>query len=590
MRARCRYLLASVAFGACSIFGLPVQAQEKGRFALEHFNPSERGSEWFVLDTLDFRGDRRLAAGVVGDWGYRPLVVYNADGSEQSVVVRHQATLHAGASLLLWERLRVAINMPLQVYASGSRGELGRGRVLLPPQDTTMAGDLRLSADARFWGSYGDPFTAAAGASVWLPTGDPKSYSGDPSMRVAPHVTVAGDVAPFVYSGSLGLVFRDTNGFGDHAVGSQLTLAAAAGVRLLDGKLIVGPELFGDTVLGGDDSALSKRATPFEALLGAHYTIADQVRVGAGIGTGLAQGYGSPKVRGILSVEWVPPPDRAEPPPPPVAEQPRDRDADGVIDGDDACPDEAGVRTEQSKTNGCPAAVDKDGDGVVDSADACVDVPGRVSDDPKQSGCPLTPADADSDGVVDAEDACPALAGPKSPDPKKNGCPDSDPDHDGIANDADACPNDAGNADPDPKKNGCPKAFVKEGQIKISDQVKFGNNSGVLLPDQGNQATLEAVLSVLQQHPEIAGISVEGYSDNVGSAESNKSLSKRRAAAVMAWLVKRGVDPKRLTSAGFGAEKPIDSNDTAAGRANNRRVEFRILEAAPGAAGGEAKP
>jgi OmpA-OmpF porin, OOP family len=506
----------------------------------------------------------------------------------QSSVVRNQATLRAGASLVLWERLRVGLDIPLQFYADGNHGRLANGVVLLPPAQTTSMGDLRIAADVRLVGNYGELFTAAIGGALWFPTGDPASYSGDPGVRVAPRFSVAGDVGMFVYAGSLGVMFRDTDGYGDSSVGTQITLGAAAGVRLLDRKLVLGPEIFGDTVVSSSDAAFSKRATPLEGLLGAHYTIGDEVRVGAGVGTALVSGYGAPEFRGVISAEWTPAPEKREPIQTPISPDPPDRDKDGIADANDACPDQAGIPSDQTAANGCPAPIDSDNDGFADPSDACPNAAGVASSDAKQNGCPL-PLDGDKDGIVDTDDACPAVAGVKTADPKTNGCPDPDRDKDGIVNESDACPDAAGNSDPDPKRNGCPKAFVKDGQIKILDQVKFGWGSAQILPGKDSQDVLEAVLAILKDHPEIKGLSIEGYSDSVGPAERNKQLSKQRANAVLKWLVAHGIDEKILRSSGFGPEKPIDTNETNEGRANNRRVEFHLLDAAPSAAS-EAVP
>lgn len=512
---RCHRLVAACGLAAVCTLAPSAQAQVSGNFSVNHFNPSERGSEWFVLDSLDLRGHVRPAAGIIGDWAVRPLVVYNGDGSLQSSVVRNQATVHAGASLVLWERVRFGVDAPVQVFSDGELGELGGGVVLLPPAHSTALGDLRLSADVRLFGVHGAPFTVAAGASLWIPTGDPKSYSGDSSARVAPRVIVAGEIGSFVYGGSLGAMYRENDGFGDRAVGTVVMLGASAGLRLFDRKLVIGPELFGDTVVSTSDSTFSKRATPFEGLLGAHYTFADALRVGAGVGTGLARGYGAPTFRGVLSVEWTP-----------------------------------GLQREPDPL--APAAISSE--------------PPKV--EPVEVVAP-PPA---------PEPIAPVVVAPVPP------AIDGDRDKDGIPNEADACPDDAGAADSDPKHNGCPKAFVKDGQIKIQEQVKFGHASGVLLPTKENQDVLEAVAAILKQHPEIKGLRIEGYSDSVGSAESNTNLSKRRAAAVLKWLAGHGVDPKMLQSVGLGSESPIDSNETTAGRANNRRVEFHILDSAPGAA------
>src|SRR5687767_15387403 len=83
-----------LAFGSLVIAGLlagtagDAKAQNAG-FAVNRFEPSERGSHWFVRESLDFRGNVRPAIGVVGDYQYKPLVIYNTDGSERSAVVKH---------------------------------------------------------------------------------------------------------------------------------------------------------------------------------------------------------------------------------------------------------------------------------------------------------------------------------------------------------------------------------------------------------------------------------------------------------------------------------------------------------------------
>jgi outer membrane protein OmpA-like peptidoglycan-associated protein len=236
-----------------------------------------------------------------------------------------------------------------------------------------------------------------------------------------------------------------------------------------------------------------------------------------------------------------------------------------------------GVKTDDPQTNGCPPPEapppDRDHDGILDADDACPDVPGVKTDDPKTNGCP---PDRDHDGILDADDACPDVPGIKTDDPKTNGCPPADPDRDkdGIPNEQDACPDTPGPKNADPKKNGCPVAAIVGKQIVILEQVKFATGSAKILP--ASDTVLSAVLAVLMSHTEIASLRVEGHTDNVGSAAMNKDLSARRAASVVSWLIHQGVAGNRLTSAGFGMERPIDTNATPEGRQNNRRVEFHI--------------
>lgn len=565
-------------------------------FALNRFDPSDRGSDWFVLDSIDLRGHLRPAVGIVGDWGYKPLVLYDANGDEKSAIVEHQIFAHIGGSLVLWNRVRAGLNVPIALYQTGD-APAAKGQSFSDPG--TSFGDIRATADVRLLGEYGSVFNSALGFALYLPTGTRENFTGDESVRFSPRVTVAGDIAMFAYSGRLGLNYRPlTEKLDTSSLGTELTIAASAGIRLLEKKqLLVGPEIFGSTVTD-PDSFFEKRTTPLEWIMGAHYTHQD-FRFGAGIGTGLTRGWGTPVVRTVLSAEWVPGIDKdsdgdhvldredACPTVPgvrtsnprtngcplpvvPVAQS--DRDGDGIFDNDDACPDVPGVASMDSTKNGCPP--DRDNDQIYDKDDACPDVPGIKSEDPAKNGCP---SDRDGDLVFDTEDACPDVPGVKDADPKKNGCP-PDRDGDGILDAVDACPDHPGPADPDPKKNGCPLARIEGGQVRIKEQVKFKTGSADIVRD--SDPLLTAVATILKEHSELTKIRIEGHTDNRGAVAMNKNLSERRAASVVKWLTTFGIDKSRLTAKGFGLEKPIDTNDTDEGRTNNRRVEFHI-EATP---------
>ncbi|HVJ91149.1 MAG TPA: OmpA family protein, partial [Labilithrix sp.] len=404
-------------------------------------------------------------------------------------------------------------------------------------------------------------------------------------------------IRAFTYAGQVAYQWRARDEkVGAGAIGDEVNLTVAAGVRLADKKLVIGPELWASTVL---DDAFGKKSTPVEAALGAHYLVANQIRLGVGASTGLTRSYGAPVGRYVVNLEWAPgivadrdgdgvpdgedacpdtrgvrsadpakngcPPAPAGPPPPP------DRDHDGVPDAFDACPDAPGSRTDDPATNGCK---DTDGDGIFDPIDACPTAKGIPSPEPKENGCP----DRDGDGIFDKVDACPDEPGKPHPDPRLNGCapPDPDRDKDGIENTVDACPDEPGKPDPDPKKNGCPTAFISDGQIKISQQVKFKLNSAAIDTGTDSLEVLQAVEKVLKEHPEVKLVRVEGHTDKTGSAQLNKKLSADRAASVVKWLVGVGIAKDRLTSKGLGATMPIDTNETEQGRKNNRRVEFHI--------------
>jgi outer membrane protein OmpA-like peptidoglycan-associated protein len=588
--------LFSVAFAA-GLLTIAGSAEAQGGFALNRFDPADRGSEWFMLDSLDLRGHLRPAAGIVGDWAYKPLVVYNTDGSERGAIVSHQIFADLGASMNAWGRVRGGFNLPIALYQTGDEPSAAGVRTTSPKPSL---GDLRLSADVRLLGEYGSVFNSAVGVALYLPSGSRDQYTGDGNVRFAPRASVAGDIpilgadAPILsYAGRLGFQYRPlTERVAQNPLGSELTVAASAGLRLLEKKLLVGPEIFGSTITDSD-SFFEKATTPLEWLIGAHYTYKD-FRFGAGMGSGLTRGWGAPVFRTVLSAEWAPafdedtdhdgvlnsedacptvpgvrtnnPKTNGCPPPPP----PSDRDGDGIVDTVDACPDVPGVPDPDPAKNGCPP--DRDGDKIYDNVDACPDVPGVKSDDPKKNGCP---PDKDGDGILDDVDACPEVPGVKSDDPKKNGCP-SDRDDDGILDKDDACPDVPGPANSDPKKNGCPLARIENGEVKITEQVQFKTGSAEILG--ASDDVLIAVATILKDHPEIVKLRVEGHTDNVGNPAYNKDLSKKRAASVVKWLVKHRIDAKRMSSAGFGLERPLDTNETNEGRQNNRRVEFHIDE------------
>jgi outer membrane protein OmpA-like peptidoglycan-associated protein len=552
--------------------GVHAQTRAPG-YGIDQLELSERGSEWFSTDSLDLRGSVRPAIGVVGEWAYRPLVVTDGGGDLQRSIVRNQFVLHPGASLVLADRLRLAIDVPVQTYADGHAVTIN-GVTYAPPADKTSLGDLRLGATVRLFGEYGDPITGALGVQVSMPTGARDSYASDGSTRITPLLAVAGDIGAFVYAAQSGVTIRTTDdSFERTRLGPYFNLALSAGVRLCDRRWVIGPEFFLHSVLT-HDQFFKKRTTPMEGLIGTHLLVVDGLRLGGGVGFGLTSGYGAPDRRVLLGLEWVPP----VPEPEPVE---TDRDHDGIPDSGDACPDVPGMRSDDPAKNGCPPPADLDHDGILDADDACPTQPGVRSDDPAKNGCPQ-PLDRDHDGILDADDACPEQPGEPSSDASKNGCPPPpDRDHDGILDADDACPDEPGKPDSNPQRNGCPKAFVRGAEIKILDQVKFKTNSAEIEPGPDSEEVLQAVLSVLNSHPEVLNVTVEGHTDSRGSAAYNRKLSKNRAKSVVSWLTAHGIDPKRLTSEGFGPDRPIDTNETEEGRRNNRRVEFHIAETAP---------
>ncbi|MBK9260311.1 MAG: hypothetical protein IPM54_10790 [Polyangiaceae bacterium] len=154
MKRVAKTLVHPVILSLAALVSHSAQAQQSTEsaqgFAINRYNPAERGSQWFALDSLDLRGHVRPAVGATLDLAYKPLVIYKPDGSEDTTVINTQFFAHIGASLVLWERLRVGVNFPFALQQSGEKGTVGTFSV--PSPSGAALGDLRLGADVRlFW-------------------------------------------------------------------------------------------------------------------------------------------------------------------------------------------------------------------------------------------------------------------------------------------------------------------------------------------------------------------------------------------------------------------------------------------------------
>lgn len=232
-----------------------------------------------------------------------------------------------------------------------------------------------------------------------------------------------------------------------------------------------------------------------------------------------------------------------------------DSDGDGVVDRLDQCPGTPAGR----KVNAQGCETDKDGDGVMDAQDQCPDTPAGARVDAK--GCEL---DSDGDGVVDRLDQCPDT--PKGRKVNAQGC-EMDKDGDGIVDGLDQCPGTEAGKVVD--NRGCPLA-----KVVVLRGVNFDNASAVLRDDA--KIILDDAVAILKRYPNLK-VEVAGHTDDRAADAYNQALSERRARAVLEYFVSNGVAAGNLDAKGYGEGQPMADNATAAGRAENRRVELRIL-------------
>lgn len=290
------------------------------------------------------------------------------------------------------------------------------------------------------------------------------------------------------------------------------------------------------------------------------------------------------------------------------AERNRDTDLDGILDRDDACVEEPEDRDTFEDTDGCPD-VDNDQDGILDVDDDCMHDAEDFDEFEDWDGCPEF--DNDHDGFDDYEDDCPYKAEDRDGYRDGDGCPELDNDGDGIADLNDRCPNhpedldgfedndgcedtdndsdghpdvvDACENEPETwngfeDRDGCPDDTPDEVQrfTGVIRGINFEVNSDRITVD--SYQVLNEAADVLLRYPDLK-IEVQGHTDSDGSVDFNFELSDRRAAAVVAYLVDRGVPAERLTWMGYGESRPLVENTNDEGKAINRRVEFHVVEA-----------
>ena len=194
---------------------------------------------------------------------------------------------------------------------------------------------------------------------------------------------------------------------------------------------------------------------------------------------------------------------------------------------------------------------------------------------------PVEPAadiDSDRDGVYDRADRCPRT--PRGWPVDRMGCP-LDSDGDGVPDGIDLCPNTPRGVRVD--ERGCPPPVAKlpliqilrERKAVVLEGVEFDIDKDTLRP--ASLTTLDEVAASLKEWPEVR-LQVQGHTSEPGTEEHNMDLSQRRAAAVKAYLVSRGIDASRLEPKGYGETTPIANDESKASRQKNRRVELHVIE------------
>ena len=560
---------------------------------VQRFTPAANNHSFVLVDSTRLVPKLTPALDVIFDYAHHPLQISSSDLTRANGVIDGLVSGHFRFSFAFAEWAQIDVFFPfLNVAIAGD---------ILPADappasfgDIWIQGSFRLLDDQKVIGLALKPF-------ITLPTGNKEIYttSGLPTLGIK--LALEKKLTYFHVAGHIGYRFKpgEARPVATLAVDDEIIYGIGVGVIPLPGKLMINAELVGAGIVGPlrgavrQIDATAAIHSPLELIVDARIMTPIGLDIVVGGGPGLTPAAGTPQFRIFGGVQFAL----------------GDTDGDGILGDDDACPQAPEDFDGFEDGDGCPEG-DNDKDGVPDKSDECRDVPEDVDNFEDEDGCPDT--DNDKDGIPDASDRCPDKPEDKDGFEDNDGCPDTDNDIDGILDVDDKCPDKKEDKDgfedadgcPDPDndgdgildsvdicpdlpevindfkdEDGCPddmQAVVVGDAIVILDKVFFATNKATIL--KKSYALLNAVAQTLQDNPQITLIEVQGHTDTDGDDASNLDLSSRRATSVASYLTAYGVDKARLTSKGFGEGTPLATNDTADGKAKNRRVEFKILQ------------
>lgn len=390
-----------------------------------------------------------------------PVVLYD-QGVEQGSVVHQRVSGRIGAELGAGTAAGLRVGLPAYAQWGSETEEYAR--------DGAAVGDLSLGARLSAW-KLG-PVQTGARVDLHTPTSTPEAWAGERAMRVQPGVLAALEQGDFRVGLDLSAVLRPTvSTRANLAIGPELNLGSAVACTLRDGQIQPFLGVVGHLPL--NPALVDEGSGGFEALGGAGVRPVDDLRLDVVLGHGLADGYGTTRLRAGLLVTWSRVPERepepvlvdASPPPRPTPE-------------------------------------------LVDFAE---------------------PEDADDE--VDLKASTPAIE---------------------------------------------PAARIVAERIVIRDPIQFERGTDRIAAP--SYPTLDAVARIMNEHPEILHVVIEGHASDEGSYTYNYDLSVRRSLAVYRALVEAGVHPARLSYRGAGEVAPAARGEDEAALAQNRRVVFQILQ------------
>jgi len=480
-------------------------------FDAQLFHPTTQTDQFVSVQGGETPGPWTSTTGLVMDFALHPL---HLDVPSQQLppadIVAYRVDAHLISELGITMRGSLAVAMPVTVFQSGTDNSFSREKLQMQGIKSLVQGDLVVRAKYQLLNMHSDSPAVAVGLDLHVPTGASGKLAGQGTMVYEPFVAASFRFDRNSVAANLSMAFRATpERLSDYTIGNQLDYGLglshllAVGARERATTVLV--ELAGATLLKAPFGLTGKSLAAANT---AELRLALRQKVGMwggpvslviGVGAGLLRGYGEPLGRIFLGVDGT------------SADPLSDRDADGVPDIRDYCPDVPEDLDGFEDDDGCPD-LDNDKDGIPDEDDLCPNEPEDMDGFEDSDGCP--DVDNDWDGIPDSRDAC----------------PDQPEDYNGIQ-DQDGCPD-------EPKQ----LASWQDESLHLQGAILFIPAQVGLKKD--SLPVIEQVAAVVKAHPEIAYLQIIVHPERSGKHYSQ--LAAERGRALKTLLTTHGVNPNRL--------------------------------------------